>query len=349
MKGDVFTLNPRKVEDGGISPNVIRLTDEEYTCNHLYFHNRSFTPDDKKVIFESEKDGGNNLFVVDLESNKATQLTEGYNLDYFCYPSRDGKKVYFGADGCIKTVNLETLKEEVVVRAQDIVKETVTKCSGAFPSWDEKKLVCFYEAKPDFGLIVADLVTGEKKVIIHGTQPLRHCQFCPNDHNLIVYAHEGTWETIKARMWLINADGSNNRRVRDHDDGDLEAAGHEFWGNTGRRLYFTVRRDGKIFFSYFDVDENKEVTLFEIDNEHGTVTQDDKYIICDSKLGKGEMYMVNLETLEVKVLCYQKMSWDPKMSRFHPHVTVSYKTGKAIYTSDGFGKPGVFIADIPVF
>jgi oligogalacturonide lyase len=349
MKGDVFTFVPQKIQDGGISPNVIRLTDERYACNHLYFHNRSFTPDDKQVVFESEKDGGNNLFIIDLASNKVTQLTQGYKLDYFGYPSRDGKKVFFGADGCIKTVRLDTFEEEVIVRAQDIVKETVTKCSGAFPSWDGKKLVCFYEANPDFGLIVVDLVTGDKKVIIHGEQPLRHCQFCPNDHSLIIYAHEGTWETIKARMWLINADGTNNRRVRDHDDGDYEAAGHEFWANTGRRLYFTVRREGRVFFSYFDADTNKEETLFELDNEHGTITQNDKYIICDSKRGDGEMYLVNLATKEVKVLCYQKMSWKKEMSRFHPHVTVSYNTNKAIYTSDGFGNPGVFIADIPVF
>ena len=349
MKGDVFKFTPKIMNDAGISPKVIRLTDEEYVCNHLYFHNRSFTPDDKKVIFESEKDGGNNLFIMDMESNEVTQLTQGYSLDYFAYCSRDGKSVFFGADGCIKSVDLTTLEEKIIVKAQDVVESKVTKCSGAFPSWDGKKLVCFYEADPDYGLIVTDLETGDKKIIIHGTQPLRHCQFCPNDHNLLVYAHEGTWETIKARMWLIQADGSNNRRVRDHDDGDEEAAGHEFWGNKGRHIYFTVRREGKVFFSYFDVDTDQEITLFELDNEHGTVTQDDKYIICDSKRGDGEMYIVNTETKEVKILCYQKMSWISNMSRFHPHVTVSYTTNKAIYTTDGYGKPGVFLADIPAF
>jgi hypothetical protein len=44
------------------------------------------------------------------------------------------------------------------------------------------------------------------------------------------------------------------------------------------------------------------------------------------------MYIVKLETGEVKVLCYQKMSWNSKMSRFHPLVTVSYHTNQAIFT-----------------
>lgn len=349
MKGDIFTYIPQVIADDGISPKVVRITDPNDTCNHLYFHNRSYTPDDSKIVFESERDGGNNLFVMDVKTNQVKQLTQGYNLDYFGYPSRDGKKVFFGADGCIKAVDLETCEEEIILRAQDLVTEKVTKCSGAFPSWDGKKIVCFYEADPDYGLIVKNLETGEAKIIIHGVQPLRHCQYCPLDDDLILYAHEGTWEFIKARMWLINDDGSNNRRVRDHDDGDYEAAGHEFWANTEKAVYFTVRREGKVFFSKYLVEADKEITLFELDNEHGTITQDDQYILCDSKRGAGEMYQVKLENSEVKVLCYQKFSWGPGTSRFHPHVTVSYTTNQAIYTTDAYGKPGVFVADIPEF
>ena len=175
MKGDTFRYTPQRMQDGGITPNLVRLTDPQDTCNHLYFHNRSFTPDDKTVIFQSTRDGGNNLFAMELASGQVRQLTQGYQLDYFAYPSRDGKKVFFGAEGCIKTVDLETLEEEIIVRAQDLVEEKVTKCSGAFPSWDGKKLVCFYEANPDYGLIVTDLATREARIIIHGEQPLRHC------------------------------------------------------------------------------------------------------------------------------------------------------------------------------
>ncbi len=349
MKGDTFTFKPKEIKDGGISPRVIRLTDEKYTCNHLYFHNRSFTPDDKKVVFQSTMDGGNNLFVINLETNVVMQLTEGKNLDYFAHISRDGKKVFFGEEGYIKAVYFDTLEEEIVINAHNMTEHKVVKCSGAFPSWDGKKLVCFYEASPDFGLIVKNLESGEQKVIVHGEQHLRHCQFCPKDNNLILYAHEGDWDTIKARMWLINADGSNNRRVRHHDDGDYEQAGHEFWGNTERKVYFTIRREGRVFFSNFDVDTNTENTMFELDNEHGTITMDDKYIIADSKRGDGEIYIVKIATGEVKVLCYQRMSWEKSMYRFHPHVTVSYNTNKAIFTTDYYGNPGVFIADIPEF
>ncbi|MDL2318982.1 oligogalacturonate lyase family protein, partial [Eubacteriales bacterium OttesenSCG-928-A19] len=81
MKGQKIQFHPTEVSsEGGISPKVVRLTDPEYTCNHLYFHNRSFSPDDKTVVFESTLDGGNNLFAMDLATGMVTQLTEGRQL-----------------------------------------------------------------------------------------------------------------------------------------------------------------------------------------------------------------------------------------------------------------------------
>jgi Tol biopolymer transport system component len=307
-------------------------------------------------------DVGNNLYIVELATNKATQLTEGYNLDYFAYPSRDGKKVFFGANGCIKAVRLDNLQEEIIVRAQDLVKEKVVKCSGAFPSWDGKKLICFYEAAPEYGLIVVDLVTGDKKIILQGDQHVRHMQFCPNDNNLILFAHEGGSKK-GIRSWLINADGSNYRPVRDCVDRDREeAVSHEFWANTSRKVYFTIRkqREGKTYIACVDLETNKEETLFEVNTAHGTITQDDKYIICDSKGDNGEIWITSLATRERKPLCHHNFIWAErgvssrdevlKASRLHPHPTVSYTTNKCIYTTnDVVNNAGVFIADIPSF
>lgn len=44
MKGDTFRYTPQRMEDSGITPNLVRLTVPQDACNHLYFHNRSFYP-----------------------------------------------------------------------------------------------------------------------------------------------------------------------------------------------------------------------------------------------------------------------------------------------------------------
>jgi hypothetical protein len=53
MKGKLYPFKPVVYEDRGVSPKVTRITDETWIANHLYFTNCSFTPDDKKIIFES--------------------------------------------------------------------------------------------------------------------------------------------------------------------------------------------------------------------------------------------------------------------------------------------------------
>ena len=347
MKGDTFPFSPQKVDQGGQSPCVTRLTPDGEVCNHLYFTNRSYTSDDRKIIYQSERDGGNALFCIDLDKNTVTQLTEGKNLDYFPHPSRDNKLVFYGDGACIRAVNIETLEETTLLDAGELTGLPVKKCSGTFPSWDGKKLVCFYEAPdvPEYGLIVINLEDGSAKVILRGTQHVRHCQFCPQDYDLIVYAHEGNWATIDARMWLIRADGSENRRVRDHDDGE-EQVGHEFWANTKRIIYFTVRREGKVYFSQYDVDAGRESTLFELDNEHCSISPADDVVIADNKYGDCAMLLATLDGKTVP-LCYPEMSWKREMSRFHPHPTFNYAGDKVIYTTDAFGTPGVFTAEIP--
>jgi oligogalacturonide lyase len=177
---------------------------------------------------------------------------------------------------------------------------------------------------------------------------VRHCQFCPQDNDLIVYAHEGKWETIKARMWLVRADGTENRRVRDHDDGDAESVGHEFWANHSRTIYFTVRRDGGVYFSKYEVDTGVESTLFRLDNEHGTISPDDRWIVVDNRYGDCANQIIRADgSDEARALCFPNMSWIPNMSRFHPHPTFNNKGDVVIYCSDGFGKPGVFTAQMP--
>ena len=348
MKGESFPFTPQVHPDTGVSPRVLRVTDEKYTCNHLYFTSRAFTPDDKKLVFESDQDGGHNLFVLDFEKNEYMQLTEGKDLDYFPYVDRGGEKVFFGYKNHFYSVDLNTCEEKIIFDAVDLVGHDVFKVGGAYQSWDGKKVVTFFEADPDYGLIVTDLESGESKIILRGDQPVRHCQFCPHDNNLIVYAHEGNWEKIQARMWLVNADGTNNRRVRDHDDGLEEAVGHESWANTEKKLFYKIRRksDGKTFIASFDIDANKETVLTECPHNHGIATADDRYFVAD--WNGGPMHIVDLKTLEIQTLCNPNMTWIKGKSRFHPHPTSSNKGDRIVYSTDAYGEnPGVFVVEIP--
>ena len=55
---------------------VKQLTDSSSEDYHLYFYNPSVTPDNKYLIFISERTGVSNLFRLDLQDGMIVQLTD---------------------------------------------------------------------------------------------------------------------------------------------------------------------------------------------------------------------------------------------------------------------------------
>ena len=345
MKGESTKAPFAPIRDaGGISPEVVRVSDLRWPTHHVYFTQRSFTPDDRTLIVLAKKGEGFDLHKVDIASREMVRLTEGRSLDYFPFPAWDGKSVIFGNGPSLWRVALADMQEEELVNVSDLAGRTVTKVGGAYQSCDGARIVCFYEAKPEFGLVVYEAATRKARVIIKGSQPLRHCQFSPLDPRLLVYAHEGKWETIPDRMWLIRADGSDNRKVRETPKG--ERVGHEFWANRSRTVYFTVYRGEESEIRLKNLDSGVESLLVTLDNCHSAIHPQDRYLVADNNRGKADdLNLIDLATRKVETLCYPRFSW--KESRFHPHATFSTRGDRVVFTSDFEGTAAVYIARLP--
>ena len=90
------------------------------------------------------------------------------------------------------------------------------KKSDWHPLTDWSKFRAFYFTQPECRLINIDLCTGEPRVILQEKRWLGHPIYRPFDDNTVAFCHEGPRDAIDARMWLINEDGSNLRKVRQH-------------------------------------------------------------------------------------------------------------------------------------
>jgi hypothetical protein len=89
-------------------------------------------------------------------------------------------------------------------------------------------------------------------------------------------------------MWLIRSGRLGQpARARSRRRRIYEAAGHEFWANTEKAVYFyrPARRAG-VLFQISGGAETRNHAVLELDNEHGTITQDDRYILCDSSAAR---------------------------------------------------------------
>jgi oligogalacturonide lyase len=349
MKDSRFSFTFQNIEDKGSAKRVTRLTDLTSPSHHLYFTQRSFTPDGKKVVFLSQRDGGFNLYGLDAETGEVLQITEGRNLGYFPFIGWDGSSVFFGEGSGLWVVDLRSLAETRLLDVGEKIGRKVTRVGGTYQSYDQSKVVCFYESpaaegnKGNYGLIVFGLDNGESKVIVQGEQPVRHCQFCPLDSELILYAHEGSWETIQTRMWLVRTDGSDNHPVRKQVEG--ERVGHEFWANKSKTVYFTIYRGDESEIRKVDLESKTEELVISIENCHAMIDPQDRYLVADNNRGcADQLFLIDLATKEDRVLCYPRMSW--KEGRFHPHPTFSPGSDRVIYTSDFEGTPAVYLAKL---
>lgn len=109
------------------------------------------------------------------------------------------------------------------------------------PLTDWGKFRAFYFTEPECRLINIDLRSGEQRVVLQEKRWLGHPIYRPFDDGTIAFCHEGPRDAIDARMWLINADGSHMRKVRQHRWG--ESFTHEFWVPDGSALYYVAHQE----------------------------------------------------------------------------------------------------------
>ncbi len=94
-------------------------------------------------------------------------------------------------------------------------------------------------AKVPMSLYTINIKTGELKFFHAATDWLNHVQFSPTDPNLMMFCHEGPWHKVD-RIWTIRTDGSNLKKVHTRTM-DMEIAGHEFFSEDGKWIYYDLQ------------------------------------------------------------------------------------------------------------
>jgi oligogalacturonide lyase len=85
-------------------------------------------------------------------------------------------------------------------------------------------------------LFTLDLKSGRQTTLLRSTDWINHLLFSPTDPTLLMYCHEGPWQKVD-RIWTIRTDGSANTLIH-HRTMAMEIAGHEFWGQDGKTVWY---------------------------------------------------------------------------------------------------------------
>lgn len=381
-KGRIVNLNFTSFKDTDSNVDVVRLTPTDVLCHRNYFYQKCFTDDGSKLLFAAEFDGNRNYYLLDLHNQTAKQITEGAGDNTFGgFLSPDDKYLYYvKKELLLQQVDLDTLEEKTIYTVPNdwvgyatwvansdcthIVGIEIAK-SDWTPLTDWKIFQEFYHKQPHCRLINIDLATGQTETVLDQHLWLGHPIYRPFDNNTVAFCHEGPHDLVDARMWLVNRDGTNERKVRDHAVG--ESCTHEFWVPDGSALayvsYMKGQQERYIRAYYPDTNEDKLVMTMPacshlMSNFDGTLYIGDgsgsPVDVADSSGYKIEndpwLYILRPKDNKTIKLAKHNSSWkvlDGDRQVTHPHPSFSPDNKYVLFSSDFEGKPALYLVSIP--
>lgn len=375
MKGKIIPLNFRTRLDSQTGHEVIRMTPPHIICHRNYFYQKCFTQDGSKLIFGGAFEGHWNYYLLDIAGQQATQLTDGAGDNTFGgFLSADDQSLWYVKNSReLRRVCLESFEEQIVYQVDDewvaygtwVANSDCTKLVGIEikkrdwqPLTDWSKFRAFYFTQPECRLINIDLRTGEQQVILQEKRWLGHPIYRPFDDSTVAFCHEGPRDAIDARMWLINPDGSNLRKVRQHAAG--ESFTHEFWVPDGSALYYVAHKEKDPQRYLCSADpltlENRQLMAIPpcshlMSNHDGSLIVGDgaPHNTGDISLNDPFIWVFDINAGTQKAICQHNTSWkvlDGDRQVTHPHPSFSPDNQWVLYTSDEEGMPALYLARV---
>jgi oligogalacturonide lyase len=238
---------------------VVRLSREPGSSS-LYFHQYAFSADGKNLVITTR--GG--ISTIDLETRKVEPIVRGRVR--VLVTGRKTGDVYYLRDGAVWAATLDTHEARRVAALPEGLRsgnvavnadETVIVGVAVDPDGEakpratpsggrERGLAGRWAAGLPMVMYTVEVASGATEIIHRSNDWLNHLQCSPTDPNQILFCHEGPWHYVD-RVWLIRTDGSDLRLVHPRTM-DMEIAGHEFFSNDGKTIWYDLQTPRSLVF-----------------------------------------------------------------------------------------------------
>ncbi len=385
MIGQTWPSEIRKFNDPKTGLTIKQLTSTGNNV-HLYFTENSFDAHTNAIIFRSDRASGEdrapheypvyNLFRMDLDTGEIVQLTDEAGPVDSVTKTPDSRIVVYVAGDTVKKLDTDTGAVTIVY------EETDGYSLGAPSIGRNRRYIAFCrneqvdaESGPNYsgfkdryylvkdGRITLAYLDGSGWFdVFKDTHQVGHFQFCPDDSTLGTYCHEGPWNLVTQRIWILDFAAREARPCFRQQEQD--SIGHEFWTQDGY-IFFDNRgpdHDGTItsdrtqaVATHVAVKESTMIPFVGLADRHGNLVRriDMPYycnhyhanpnntILVGDDLDDLMLIDISSDIAKLEVLCTHKTSWHTQSSHCHP--TWSWDGSRILYASDDGGRVNLYL------
>ncbi|KPK79214.1 MAG: hypothetical protein AMJ81_13595 [Phycisphaerae bacterium SM23_33] len=382
----------RSPPEGGVFPDpqtgatIHQLTNWHAHSHHLYFTNSGLWDGGRRLLIGSHRHNARNFCSVELATGEITQLTDfppdawPNLLSGFVNPVRD--EAYFVIDREVRALDLRTYEQRRLYAGLEGYRSGNLSCTA------DGRTVChvvqedlsgkirmdlghgyigfaeYSAARPRCRIAAIPVDGGEARVVYEEKFWLGHINTSLALPEVLTFCHEGPWEKIEQRMWMLNISTGKAEPLRKQAPG--ETIGHEYWFADGQRVGYHGTRPAR------GKDRRRQVGprgvhIFgnirwdntgrqEFDFPHGSThfhSMDEQLIVGDGSREQPFLLLWRLKDGKYegpRRLLTHRGSWHVQLLHVHPRMFRA-EDGQAriVYTADPQGYGNVYIADVPDF
>ena len=383
MIGKTYAGELSTYKDAETNATITKLTNTSNNF-HFYFTDNSFMKDDKEILFLSDRGAKEenifNFFKMDLASGEMTCLSNETDIIPNRYTKTpNGDVVIYVSGDEIKKLDVKNGKTTVIYKNYGTwdIGATSISCDNEYLIFLENEKSDIPANLPNYGgfmdrmfetkkcrIMLISMNGGNAEKIYEDTHYSTHIQFSPTVPYIATYCHEGPWNLVHQRIWIINL--LTRTAMPCARQGASDCIGHEFWTTDGL-IFFENRREGhdgtitedktqayvknedisKDLLPYVGIADHNGNILRTIDMpvycNHYHANKNNSLLVGDAA---SHIMLIDISSKEAKAkeLCTHNTSWRTQTSHCHP--TFGWNSNKILYTSDTGGKLNIYLTEV---
>jgi oligogalacturonide lyase len=379
MIGQIYPSEKIKRTDKKTGHEFFQLTSGDANNTHLYFTENSFCKDRREILFFSDrgaqKAGASNIFSMNIDSGEMLQLTDFSGTISHGIKPPGGDRIFCFHENRIVMIDRESLARRTLYEcppewrlASMSVNRSVTHIGFILNERTAIEGGANYKgftegmyAVKRSRILVLNIGSGDLAEVFQDTHQLGHFQFSPDDDTLAIYCHEGPWNLVHQRIWLLDIVARTVRPC--FRQGADDCVGHEFW-TRDNLVFFDNRRaghDGTITSGKTQVyqipDDQKQMPYAGFAGKRGEMVRrvdlpfycnhyhanNDNSILVGDDVEDLVLIYIAGETARLQTLCFHGTSWYGQASHCHP--TFDWDGRFILWTSDFGGRRNLYLID----